>query len=468
MIIGILAILKAGGAYVPLDPLYASDRLKDIINDAAPSVLLVDHVGRKVLSEAILSSMTTMDPNTLENNTVGNPQAIGLFPQHLAYIIYTSGSMGKPKGVMIEHQGVVNYVTSQQQTLHIQPSSRVAQFFSASFDASVLEIFSTLCFGGSLHLLRNSVRMDVSALWCYFDQHRITHAMLTPTALQASGKLAPLNAMEMLLLCGEALPVALVPKSLRLVPCGAVYNVYGPTETTVVATTWKCSVAALHDEAPIGRPLSNRTIYVLDSHGDPVPLGAVGEIFIGGIGLARGYLNRPDLTAEKFLSDPFSSETGAKMYRTGDLGYYLPDGNLVHLGRNDCQVKVRGFRIELGEIETRLREHPLVSDAVVIALDEGSNKRLVAYVIMDVSEDNGAQALVDLRSHLALKLPEYMVPAAFVRLDAFPLTPNGKLDRRALPSPEANDFARREYEAPEGDVEIAISSIWSELLHIDK
>ncbi|KAF9576059.1 hypothetical protein EC968_000125 [Mortierella alpina] len=435
MVIGILAILKAGGAYVPLDPFYASDRLKDIISDAAPSVLLVDHAGRAVLGEAILSSRTTVDPNEHGHNAIENPYIFGLVPQHLAYIIYTSGTTGRPKGVMIEHQGVVGFITSQQQILQMQPSSRTTQFFSIGFDPSVLEIFSTLGVGGSLHLLQKSVRMDIDALWRYVDQHRITHVMLTPTVLQDCGKLASLNTLSVLLVCGETLPVALIPKLLKLAPCGTAYNMF---------------------------------IYVLDAHRNPVPQGAIGEIFIGGIGVARGYLNRPDLTAERFLADPFSGEIGARMYRTGDIGKYLPNGELMHLGRNDDQVKIRGFRIELGEIESRLYEHPLVSDAVVVALGEDSNKRLVAYVITRASEANGYQAVAALRSHLAAKLPEYMVPAAFVRLDALPLTPSGKLDRRALPAPEGDDYARQEYERPQGEVELTLATIWSDLLQIKK
>ncbi|KAF9555870.1 hypothetical protein EC968_008600, partial [Mortierella alpina] len=468
MIIGILAVLKAGGAYVPLDPLYASDRLKDIICDAAPSVLLVDHVGREALGEAMLLSMKTLDPNAQEQNAAGNPHAIGLAPHHLAYVIYTSGSTGKPKGVMIEHQGVLNYVMSQQnRNLQIQPSSRMVQFSSLSFDGSVLEIFGTLCFGGGLHLLPNDVRLDLDLLWRYLNEHRITHALLTPSVLQDCERLPPLNSISRFLVGAEALPMALVKKLYKLVPAGVIINEYGPTEATVAATSWTCLEDCLSENAPIGRPLANRTIYLLDSNHRPVPLGAVGEIFIGGVGTARGYLNQPELTAARFIPDTFSNDSKARMYKTGDLARYLPDGNLVCVGRSDHQVKIRGFRIELGEIETRLHEHPLVSDTVVVAIGEGSSKRLVAYVIMKATDDNRAQAVTDLRSHLALKLPEYMVPAAFVRLDAFPLTPNGKLDRHALPEPGNNDFARQEYEAPQGEIELALASIWSDLLNIE-
>ncbi|KAF9558057.1 hypothetical protein EC968_007307, partial [Mortierella alpina] len=468
MIIGILAILKAGGAYVPLDPLYASDRLKDIISDAIPHVLLADHAGRKVLGEAILSSVITMDPNTQDQYAVGNPQVIGIRPQHLAYIIYTSGSTGKPKGVMMEHAGIVSHITSQQEILRIQPSSRATQFFSVGFDGSALEIFVTLCFGGSLYLLQDGVRMDTSALWRFLSQHRITNVVLTPSVLQGFDMVTALPSLSTLLFGGESLPTAIVHKLCVLIPNGRIINQYGPTEATVAATSWTCVKDNHLENALIGRPLANKVIYLLDSDHHPVPFGAIGEIFIGGVGIARGYLNRPDLTAATFVPDAFSNESKARMYKTGDLARYLPDGNLVYMGRSDHQIKIRGFRIELGEIETRLYEHPLVLDAVVVTLGEGSNKRLVAYVIMNVTEDNGSPAVAGLRSHLALKLPEYMVPAAFVQLDSFPLTPNGKLDRRALPTPADNDYARQEFEAPQGEVELALASVWSELLQIDK
>ncbi|KAF9287993.1 hypothetical protein BGZ68_000948 [Mortierella alpina] len=450
MIVGMLAILKAGGAYVPLDPSHASGRLVDIFRDASPVCVVAYQAGLRSLGHTAVSSLAVVDPDTSSTHLVSNIILPSLNSRHLAYIIYTSGTTGKPKGVMIEHQGVVSCVATQQQTLQIQLSSRVTQFFSVAFDVSVLEIFGTLCFGGRLHLLKDDVRMDIGAIWRYVERHRITHVMLTPTVFQYCDKLAPLNALSTLILCGESLSGALVRKLHNLVPRGSIFNMYGPTETTMVTTAWKCSMDALQDTALIGRPLSNTTIYVLDAHGNPVPLGTVGEIFIGGIGVARGYLNRPDLTAEKFLADPFSGETGARMYKTGDLGKYLPDGNLMHLGRNDHQVKIRGFRIELGEIEARLHEHPSVSEAVVIALGEGSNKRLVAYVIMKAAEDTR----------------QYMIPAAFIRLDEFPLTTNGKLDRRVLPSPGDNDYSRKKYEVPQGAVELALASIWSDLLNV--
>ncbi|MBS9440095.1 non-ribosomal peptide synthetase, partial [Photorhabdus noenieputensis] len=244
-----------------------------------------------------------------------------------------------------------------------------------------------------------------------------------------------------------------------------IINEYGPTETVVGCTVFDINHSGCFaDNVPIGRPISNTQIYILDTRGKPVPMGVSGELYIGGIAVARGYLNRPDLTAERFLIDPFSDRPGARMYRTGDLARYLPDGNLEFLGRNDQQVKIRGFRIEPGEIETRLIEHPAVREAAVLALGDGQDKRLVAYIVAP-----GDDGLVNsLRTHLSKMLPDYMVPSAFVRLDAFPLTPNGKLDRRALPAPDGEAFARQVYAAPQGKTEIALAAIWHELLGIEQ
>ncbi|KAG0000806.1 hypothetical protein BGZ80_006305, partial [Entomortierella chlamydospora] len=263
---------------------------------------------------------------------------------------------------------------------------------------------------------------------------------------------------------GEALPATLLRTLRMLVPNGSVINDYGPTEATISATALKCTEQFSNGIVHIGRPLANKRIYILDDSGQLVPMGAIGELYIGGVGVARGYLNRPELSAERFLPDPFVEDTKARMYRTGDLVRYLPDGNIAYQGRIDHQVKIRGFRIELGEIEARLIEHPVVSEAVVIALGEEANRRLVAYVIAKPDE----QLANSLRSHLVERLPEYMVPAAYVRLDVLPLTPNGKLDRRALPAPDENAFARQTYEAPQGEIEIALAQIWAELLNLDR
>ncbi|KAG0195838.1 hypothetical protein BGX28_000534, partial [Mortierella sp. GBA30] len=425
MIVGILAILKAGAAYV-------------------------------------------VDPNIMSRDPISNPQIPALNSRHLAYIIFTSGTTGTPKGVMIEHRGVVGYVMAQQQYMQIQSSSRMTQFFSIGFDGSVIEIFGTLCFGGRLHLLQYDVRLDLELLWRYLEQHRITHALLTPTVLQDCEKLSPLISMLILLVGGESFATSLARKLQKLVPNGAIINEYGPTEATVAATSWTYSEDSWPDITPIGRPLANKTIYLLDENRYTVPLGATGEIYIGGVGVARGYLNRPDLTANTFLPDPFSDNDGARMYRTGDLAKYLPDGNLIYLGRNDLQVKIRGFRIELGEIEAHLGDHISVSKAAVVTFGEGNSKRLIAYVVFKHIDHDELKSVTILRSHLATRLPEYMIPAAFVRLNEVPLASSGKLDRRALPIPGDEDFARQTFEPPKGQIEIALASIWSDLLCVER
>jgi len=406
-----------------------------------------------------------IDPNShCLSSPITNPGARGLTSRHLAYIIYTSGSTGRPKGVMVEHQGVVNYVLSRISNFDLATDSRVLQFTSLSFDVSVMEMFTTFYAGASLHLLQDRIRLDRQELWGYIDQNRITHAALPPAILQECKSCPPLNSKLTLISAGEELPAALVRVLQRLVPKGRIINEYGPTEISIIATSWICPRDFNDEIVPIGRPIVNKKIYLLDEHRQPVPKGAIGELFIGGIGVARGYLNQPELTTKVFLSDPFAGDNDARMYKTGDLARYLPDGNLVYLGRNDHQVKIRGFRIELGEIEARLSDHPLVQSAVVITMGEGSDKRLVAYVVAKYDD----QLVHTLRSHLISSMPEYMIPAAIVRLDSLPINSNGKLDRKALPVPDSDAFARQIYEEPHGDAEITVARIWVDLLHLDR
>ncbi|KAG0005184.1 hypothetical protein BGZ80_005496, partial [Entomortierella chlamydospora] len=464
MIVGLLAVMKAGGAYVPLDPTYPSSRLKYMLTDAAPAILLADNVGRLALNDADLSSLTLLDPSYAFSGLEVNPSIPTLTSCHLAYVIYTSGSTGAPKGVMIEHQGVVNQVNTRPAVLGVDSTSRVLQFSSLSFDGSVDEIFSALCFGGSLHVLSDRTRFDRTRLWCYLEEYSITQAELTPALLQDCKDLPPLSTPLALILGGDALPPTLLQKMKDLIPNGYIVNAYGPTETTVDAVIWKCSSDFNGEVVPIGRPIANKRVYVLDADKNPVPLGAVGELYIGGVGLARGYLNRPDLTAKAFLPDPFMEESGGRMYKTGDLVRYLPDGNLMFLGRNDHQIKIRGFRIELGEIEACLAEHPVVREAAVVVVGEVTDKRLVAYVVAEPRDRLASM----LRAYLTTMLPGYMIPAAFIRLDVLPLTPNGKLDRRALPAPDSAAFVSQEYEAPQGEIESSLAAIWVDLLKVER
>jgi len=296
-------------------------------------------------------------------------------------MIYTSGSTGKPKGVMVEHKGVASLAQYHSELIGIHEGSRMLQFASISFDFSVWEIFLTLCSGATLVLAPSSIRMDRNMLWNYMMRQSVTHATFTPSFLQDGVDFPCAIEPLTLTLGGEALGPTLLQ---NLIQQGiAVFNDYGPTESSVSAATWKGCADFNGDVVPIGRPVRNSRLYVLDSHQEPVPLGAVGELYISGVGLARGYLNRPEQTAERFLQNPFGDNKSARMYRTGDLVRYLPDGDLVYLGRTDYQVKIRGFRIELGEIEVRLAEHAMVSEAFVLALGEGINKRLVAYLTTD-------------------------------------------------------------------------------------
>ncbi|KAF9981875.1 hypothetical protein BGZ65_003475, partial [Modicella reniformis] len=475
MIIGVLAILKAGGAYVPLDPMYPKERLISILEDARPRIALVDNVGHAILKDATLSQpsqkdhmeeapIVLVDMNERRSAPHTNPETPRLTSRHLAYVIYTSGSTGNPKGVMIEHRGFVEYILSRIGDLGLDGSSRVLQFSSLNFDLSAMDIFTAFYSGASLHLLDNHTRLDRSRLWDYIERHSITQAVMPPAILQECKGCPPLSTRLTLVSCGEELQASLLRALCSLIPHGTIINDYGPTESTVIATTWKSPTAFNGHIVPIGRPIANKKIYILDDHGRPVPLGVVGELYIGGVGIARGYLNLPELTVKVFVPDPFTRETDARMYKTGDLARYLPDGNLLFLGRNDHQVKIRGFRVEPGEIEARIVDHSLVDKAAVVAIGEGSDKRLVAYVVAKPDD----QLVHSLRSHLSSCLPEYMVPAAIVRLDVLPLTSNNKLDRKALPAPDCTAFARQEYEEPQGDIETRIAHIWAELLGLDR
>jgi len=390
-----------------------------------------------------------------------------LQPRHLAYVIYTSGSTGKPKGVMVEHGSVVNFLATMTRALGVGSHDSLMAVTTLSFDIAGLELYLPLVNGARVVVASRPQAADAEFLEHSIVRHSITMMQATPATWRLLLNSGWQGAPCLQALCGgEALPGELAQKLAARV--ATLWNLYGPTETTIWATCQRVTAdhtASLAIE-PIGRPIDNTTIYLLDAHRQPVPIGVIGEIYIGGVQVARGYLNRPELTTERFLPDPFSGTPDARMYKSGDLGRYRPDGQIEFLGRNDFQVKLRGFRIELGEIEAALRTCRGVREAVVIAReDTPGDKRLVAYI---VPAEQAGLSPADLRTQLTSALPEYMVPAAYVMLDALPLTANGKLDRKGLPAPEGNAYLKRAYEAPRGEIETAIAAIWQELLHLQQ
>jgi amino acid adenylation domain-containing protein len=478
MVIGLLAILKAGAAYVPLDPAYPTDRLTQILHDAQPHLLLSDAAGRDALGQAAITHLTVLDlatPATWAHrpDTNPDPTTLGLTSNHLAYVIYTSGSTGMPKGAQNEHQALINRLSWMQEAYRLSADDIVLQKTPFSFDVSVWEFFWTLLNGATLIIAAPEAHKDARYLIDLIAQHRVTTTHFVPSMLGSfldTQGVTRCTSLRRVICSGEALTSSNIYKCQHALPNAGLYNLYGPTEAAIDVTAWSCPSDFDATTVPIGRPIANTRIYLLDAHGQPVPLGVAGEMYIGGAGVARGYLHRPDLTAERFLTDPFSTVPNARMYKTGDLARYLPDGNLVFLGRNDHQVKIRGFRIEPGEIEARLTEHPAVREAVVLAREDVTgDKRLVAYIVPTPHEGmDPTEIVATLRTHLNGVLPEYMVPAAFVQLDSFPLTPNGKLDRKALPAPGDDAYARRAFELPQGEIEQTLATIWAELLGIEK
>ncbi|RWO72098.1 MAG: amino acid adenylation domain-containing protein, partial [Mesorhizobium sp.] len=403
-----------------------------------------------------------------------DPRALGLTARHLAYVIYTSGSTGTPKGAQNEHRAIINRLIWMQKAYALNATDVVLQKTPFGFDVSAWEFFWTLLEGATLVLAPPAAHKDPDALVNLIISRRITTAHFVPSMLVSfmdTNGVDRCTSLKRLVCSGEALPASLAQKVQRVLPWTGLHNLYGPTEAAIDVTAWTCPADFDGSVVPIGRPIANTRVYLLDGHGGPVPFGAVGELCIGGAGVARGYLNRPDLTAERFIASPFVD--GDRLYRTGDLARYLPDGNLEFLGRNDEQVKIRGFRIEPGEIAARLCEHAWLREAVVVARqDRAGDKHLVAYVVCapeaGSDDDDGGGLAGALRAHLGARLPDYMVPSAFVRLAALPLTPNGKLDRKALPAPADDAYARRSYEAPRGAVETALAQIWAELLGVER
>ncbi len=474
MVIALFAILKAGGAYVPLDPDHPGERLAATLTDAGPTLVLVDAAGRAALGEA-LDGRVALDLDALNGDATQptwraqprtRPQVVGLTWRHLAYIIYTSGSTGTPKGAQNEHRALANRLTWMQDAYRLDAGDVVVQKTPFGFDVSVWEFFWPLLQGATLAIAPVGAHKDPAALIALIEHQGITTAHFVPSMLavflQADG-VERCTSLRRLICSGEALPGGSVRLAQRRMPWVGIHNLYGPTEAAIDVTAWTCPPGFAGETVPIGRPIANTRMYVLDAHGAPVPLGAVGELYIGGVGVARGYLNRPELTAERFLRDPFVADPEARLYRTGDLARYLANGDIEFLGRNDQQVKLRGFRIELGEIEARIAAHPAVHSAVVLAVGKDDRRRLVAYVVP--RDDAATEDLATLlRPFLSRTLPDYMVPAAFVRLSSLPLNANGKLERKALPAPDDEAFARHAYAAPEGEIEVGLAALWQGLL----
>ncbi|WP_213927415.1 non-ribosomal peptide synthetase, partial [Serratia marcescens] len=461
LVIAQLAILKAGAAYVPLDPHLPVARQAWIIGDSGASLILCDRdIDREIAGEIACLRIDRLRQNPTHDPAV--PRAGGA----PAYIMYTSGSTGTPKGVMVTHQGILRLAINNR-FASFERGDRFAFAANPAFDASTLEMWGALLNGASLAIIAPEVLTEAEALAAALARQGINVLFLTTSLFNqyAHSIAATLAQLKYLLSGGEAADPHAFARMLKEAGPVRLINAYGPTECTVFATTATIERVDPWQRLPIGRPIGNTRIYLLDEHGQPVPLGATGEIYIAGPGVALGYLNRAELTAERFLADPFNP--GERMYRTGDLARYLADGNIDYLGRNDRQVKIRGFRIECGEIEARVAGHPAVREAVVDVLGEADNKRLVAWVVPEA--DAARQTLaVTLRQYLAGMLPEFMLPAAWVTLDTLPLTPNGKLDRRALPEPQEDAYVREVYAEPEGELETLLAGIWRELLGIER
>jgi amino acid adenylation domain-containing protein len=468
MVVGLLGVLKAGGAYVPLDPNYPQERLRSMVEDSAPLVLLTQSAIRDRVAELGVTTVAIdAHPAPWADNPATNPPRGALAPDHLTHVIYTSGSTGRPKGVMMAHRGGVNRFKWMQRLhqLGVTNTGAMLQNSSFSFDASVWELLWPLSSGARVVLSPPQAHHNLDGLVDTIRREDVRAAFFVPSMLQLlveSGGLED-TGLTRLMCGGEALPPALARRLHELIPGIELYNMFGPSEASQ-AVVGRVQLRAGDATVPLGRPVTNTRIYILDEHGEPAPVGVPGDLHIGGIQVARGYLGRPALTAERFLPDPYANEPGARMYRTGDLGRWRRDGTIEFLGRMDFQIKVRGFRIEPAEIEARLNEHPDVRAAVVLAREDTPGERqLVAYVV----GEEAASAVV-LRTHLSQTLPDYMVPAAYVRLDALPLTPNGKLDRKALPAPDGHAYAAQEYEPPVGEAEQALAEIWGAVLRVDR
>ena len=499
LVVALLGTLKAGGAYVPLDPAYPPERLYGMLEDARPAVLLVQERLLPGLP-ANAARVVCLDSGWAEvARHPAHPPAPLATPDNLAYVIFTSGSTGRPKGAMNTHRAVCNRLLWMQDAYGLGPGDTVLQKTPFSFDVSVWEFFWPLMVGARLVVARPGAHQDPAWLVRLITGEQVTTLHFVPSMLQAfleEPEVGRCTSLRRVVCSGEALPVELEARCLQRLPGAGLHNLYGPTEAAVDVTFHACEPKDGKRSVPIGRPVSNTSLRVLDAHLRPVPVGVSGELYIGGVQVGRGYLARPELTAARFIPDPFGDTPGARLYRTGDVARWLPDGELEYLGRNDYQVKVRGLRIELGEIESALERHAAVQQAVVLAREDvPGDKRLVAYVVptapkppttpLPPGEDpprrsKGGQAPrgegatdpglspTELRAFLHQSLPEYMVPTALVVLPALPLTPSGKVDRKALPAPDGTHLPRSPYAAPRNEVERTLASLWEQVLHVDR
>ncbi|BAY50183.1 amino acid adenylation (plasmid) [Scytonema sp. HK-05] len=469
MLVAMLGILKAGGAYVPLDPAYPQERLAHMLSDSQTAVLLTTAKLQSQLpphSAKVVRLDTDWAVISRKENT--NPVNISK-PENLAYVIYTSGSTGKSKGVLIPHQALVNHNCAIAKNYELTASDRILQFASFSFDVAAEEIFPTWLSGATL-VLRPAEIPTISDFAQFVKQEKLTVLNLpVPYWQEWVAQMPQVNwaeSVRLLIVGSDRVQLERFTSWQKHVGANVSWrNAYGPTEATITATVCSSTVSceqAKTNSLPIGRAIANTQTYILDRHLQPVPIGVIGELYIAGAGLARGYLNRPELTAEKFISNPFSHEAKARMYKTGDQARYLSDGTIEFIGRIDHQVKIRGFRIELGEIESVLTQHPNVQESVVVARpDQNGNQRLIAYLVSDQAQPNNSE----LRSFLKEKLPEYMIPSAFVVLQSLPVMPNGKLDRNALPAPEvATKHEETTVIAPRTNTQEILAEIWAEVL----
>jgi amino acid adenylation domain-containing protein len=468
MVIALYGIVKAGGAYVPIDPDYPAQRLEFMLKDSAVSLLLTQaHLIPNLPPSPAQMVSLDADWSTIAAESDAPPET-RIRGKDLAYMIYTSGSTGQPKGAMNTHEAILNRLQWMQEAYQLTAGDCVLQKTPFSFDVSVWEFFWPLMYGARLVVAQPGGHRDPGYLAQIIAREKVTTLHFVPSMLQIflgeEGLAASCASVKRVICSGEALPLEAQRRFFATLGAAELHNLYGPTEAAVDVTYWACQRDSTLHTVPIGRPIANTQIYLLDPQLQPVPLGHAGELHIGGIGLARGYHGRPELTAQKFIRDPFSSDPQARLYKTGDLARFLPDGTIEYLGRLDHQVKLRGFRIELGEIEELLNQHPGVAASTVMAReDTPGDQRLVAYL---VAGKEPVPAAI-LRDHLRSKLPDYMVPSAFVTLPELPLSPNGKVDRKALPKPDAEvTVDRPHFVAPGTEVEIALAKIWSDVLNL--